>query len=672
MFILIILLTAFFIFPDSKQIGVMQKKSFQYDEAIANLEHALKYNPKSRKILMNLEELYSTMGDVENQLDILHRLIDLYPNNLDLVKKTAAIYEYNGNHKKSIKYYQYLYLHDSNKEYYLNKLESIFTYLKDFNSLVSLYESELNKNPSDTNVINRLITLYSFINDLPKLKRIYLKQMEMYPRDHNIIWKLGELYMITNEITKIKNLFDLFIRSTETTLDDYLLIKKFYMWNRLYDFELEIIEKIATTFPTHKNIYLDLGKRYSGEGDIFKAIEAYKKHLALNPNDRASRKNLSQLYAWSDQGDKEIEELEKLYEQYKNNMDFLKQLTKRYEWAGNSEKALKIYEKIYKHLISAKKEKEPSSLEFITELAQRYEWASQSIKALYLYEFLNMNKPSVDLDLKLLDLYSQLGLSEKRIEMLEKLSNIKNLKNRKYYIELLAITLTSINSIKKALKYYKILSDVDTTNIKWNYKIAELYSWVDVMDTAVIYYEKSIANGIFDEKSLTTVAEYHFWNSNYAKSLPFFNKLIQKFPGNKIVYYYLGEIHFQLKNRKLSKKYFNQAFKWLRRKKRGKLEQELYLLILSRTERYRELADELHNISPDAKLFVEQFSSILYNLFNRNEFGIAFDLLEYRMTIRKPLTPESIKIIDDQIVSMQGKGRWDIANHLVTYLEHKR
>ncbi|MGD9200182.1 MAG: hypothetical protein PVI26_01350 [Chitinispirillia bacterium] len=650
----------------------MQKKSYQYDDAIFNLENALQNKPRSRKVISNLEELYSIIGNVEKQLDMLHRLIDLYPHNLDLYKKIASIHEYNGNHRRSVKYYRHLYSHDTNREYYFNKLESIFTYLKDFNSLAILYESKLKNSPTDTNVINRLITLYSFINDLPKLERIYLKQIELLPRDHNIIWKLGEFYVLTNDIKKVRELFDTFLKSNESTQDDFLLVKKFYMWNRLYDLELEIIEKIAAKFPSHKNIYLDLGKRYSEEGDIHRAIESYKNHLVLNPDDTTSRMNLSQLYAWSDQGDKEIVELEKLYESNKNDTEFLKQLAKRYEWAGNSEKALTMYEKIYNKLTSNKKEKEESSLDFISELAKRYEWASQSRKALFMYEFLNIHRPSVDLDLKLFDLYSQLGLAKKRIEMLEKLSDIKNIKNRKYYLELLAITHTSSNNIKKAIKCYKILSDIDTADHKWNNKIAELYSWIDVMDTAVLYYEKSIKNGFFNEKSLTVVAEYHFWNLNYAKSLPFFNKLIYEFPGNKIAYYYLGEIHYQLKNKKHSKKYFNQAFTWLRRKIRSRREQEFYLLILSRTERYRELADELRNVSPDAKLFVEQFNSILYNLFNRNEFGIAFDLLDYRMTVRKPLTPELARIIDDQITLMQGKGRWDIANHLVTYLEHER
>lgn len=669
-FVLFILLTAFFIFPDSKQIGVMQKRSFLYDEAIVNLENALRYSPNSRKIISNLEELYSIMGDVEKQLNMLHRLIDLYPHNLDLYKKIAAIHEYNGNQKKSIPYYQHLYLHDRDKEYYFNKLESIFIYLKDFNALASFYESKLNNHPSDTNAINRLITLYSYNNDVQKLENIYLTQLKLFPRDHTIIWKLGELYMISKETKKVIKLFDTFITSSNTTLEDYLLVKKFYMWNKLYDLELETIEKIATTFPTYKNIYLDLGKRYSGEGDIPRTIEAYKKHLALNPQDTASRGNLSKLYAWSNQSDKEIEELEKLYEVHKNDIEFLKELAQRYEWAGKSEKVLMIYEKMYTLLISVQKETEASSLDVITELAQRYEWASQSRKALTLYEFITIHRPSVDLDLKLLDLYTQLGLSKKRIEILEKLSDMKQLENRRYYIELLAITHKGLNNVKKAITYYKILSDIDTTKHTWDYKIAELYSWIEVIDTAVLYYEKSISNGIYDEKSLTLVAQQHFWNSHYTKSLPLFKKLIQEFPENKIVNYYVGEIYYQLNNKKLSKKYFNQAFTWLRRKKRDRQEREFYLLILSRTERYRELADELQNLHPNTKLFVEQFNSILYNLFNRNEFETAFELLDYRMTTQTPLTPESAKIIDDQITMMQGKGRWDIANHLVTYLKH--
>ncbi len=84
--------------------------------------------------------------------------------------------------------------------------------------------------------------------------------------------------------------------------------------NRNFDLALQLLERVQTADPSHKDIWKYLGRVYLATDQDKKAVEAYQKQIAADPYDESAYSELGQAYENQQKYDQAIEQFKKQLE----------------------------------------------------------------------------------------------------------------------------------------------------------------------------------------------------------------------------------------------------------------------------------------------------------------------------------------------------------------------
>ena len=84
--------------------------------------------------------------------------------------------------------------------------------------------------------------------------------------------------------------------------------------NRNYDVAVQLLERVQSADPTHKDVWKYLGRAYLATNQDQKAVEAFQKQIAANPYDESAYSELGQAYQQQQKYDDAIAQFKKQIE----------------------------------------------------------------------------------------------------------------------------------------------------------------------------------------------------------------------------------------------------------------------------------------------------------------------------------------------------------------------
>ncbi|MFH1761894.1 MAG: tetratricopeptide repeat protein [bacterium] len=626
-FISAVLAMAYFIFPTSKQVGIIYKKSFLYNEALVHLLKAKELNPKSRQTLINLADIYRTTGDFKDETETVTILHRLYPNNQDYLKRLSGIYEWQGDLENLLYASEKLFQLNPGDTLNKKRITELMIILGKYDKLVQNLESDKNENFKNLRHYRDILKYYWELKDYNKIEKCYERMVKISQTDQNLFREFGNYYLLTGQREKIPAVMQKLLNSPQSRKEDFKFVMEYYSYHNFKEEELRLLGIMQNQFPQDYEITLKLAGRYAAMEHYSDAIRLYENILHFNPQARDERKTLANLYAWSNQPSLEIKQLELAADNDTLNPELMERLAQRHEWADSLNKAVEVYEK------------------------------------------LNSINPDPHYQQKLITLYRTLNYEDRYIALMEHMVSNDTLKERKEYLLLLAQTFLAENEWAKAINYFRTLEKMEPDAYTWQLRIGEIFRWQGRDDSAMVYLESAVKKGYSSQETYFLLGEYYFWKQMYDRSIDYLQKCRGYEKKNSLTQYYLAESWFYKGNLKKAEILYGKFYKTAKNINRKGFIQEAYFITCSRLGKISELARAIMDINVKSPNFDTYLNSIIINLFDKQEFAVAADLLDYFRVHQLKIDKILLARIKDEVIMFKEKGRWDLANHFMGYAE---
>ena len=266
-----------------------------YEDAAAEVEKAGVENITDVFILNQIADVYSQVGDRQNTVVTLERVVDLQPE-FRHRKKLAEAYEWDAQQDKAI----------------------------------AIYDELLAENPHDAKLLNKLVHLNLFQKNFPRVKNYLVRLLEVQPDNREARKLLGDVYIETGEKAFAAVEYERILKDEP---DNHALREKLadlYVWIKNYD----------RAIPHYEHLYMQnvLNEAYFNElvaatefRDPGRAIKYFQLRLKYLPHDAELRERLAELYLHLGYTDEAAEELRTLVRQHPDQPAYLENLAYLYQ-----------------------------------------------------------------------------------------------------------------------------------------------------------------------------------------------------------------------------------------------------------------------------------------------------------------------------------------------------
>ena len=87
-----------------KTLGLITRRDGNWDQSIAYFEHALSLDPRNVDLLMDAAQTYADLRQFPAALKLYDRVLDITPNDADVMASKAGIYQAQGNLQEAARF----------------------------------------------------------------------------------------------------------------------------------------------------------------------------------------------------------------------------------------------------------------------------------------------------------------------------------------------------------------------------------------------------------------------------------------------------------------------------------------------------------------------------------------------------------------------------------------
>lgn len=664
-FLLVLGIIAYVIYPSEKELGVSFRKSYLIYKSLDMLEQALIKSPNSRVTLENLELIYEQMGLTSQQVDILKRLISLYPKLPEYKIKLDKIYTWMGNHEERVPIVEVLYHDHPEDSTYLDELKLLYEITNKKRSLAKLLEKQLRENPDQFYEFETLIFLYASLGQTDSLYNKYIELSRREPKNFDPVFHAISLLDPINDETKISELLNQYI-SRVKGIKGYHDVANYYSWVSEVEKEYLTLEKGILKYRKDSARFWDLANMAKERNFLSTAASYYQMDLDSNGLQEKSLLALAQVYGWLGLKNRELTTFQLLVDLNPKNLGFMDSLAIRYEWESDLSKLIELDRA---RLAIATHESDKYRLHM--ESAKHLEWANQPKSALIHYEWLALKTKDFEWDLKLFQIYDKENETEKWLNVTRRLAYELKDDRKLIYLQSLGEYYLYQNNNDSALFCFDQLSSLEPENPDWELKMADVYNWSHRPDSALVYWEKAYTKGARSPEVLQELAMNYFYRSNFEKSNFYFEQLnnssSQSLSNER--HYFLATGFDQLHNEeKATYHYQKYLTHLLHQKSFSETQLERLFQSAAYLKKNEIIVSFIKKIPPLNPLFEAYSPNVLYALFQQKRYTDATEFLIYYYSTKNRPTPYLYEIIDSQVQSFIYENEIELAIHFDSYL----
>ena len=175
--------------------------------ALENYKTALKLY-KSPGIYFAISNIYSLQGKMQEALLEINNALKLSPDDIDYLEHKARIYYTMDNLNKAAEIYENILEIDSNFNPGLYSLARIYEELKQPSKAIVIYEKLIDQIGFEMEILRRMYDIYSGFKDYDKCLEVVQYALKLDPYNSMFLQQLGALYVKLNRDSEAKEVFE--------------------------------------------------------------------------------------------------------------------------------------------------------------------------------------------------------------------------------------------------------------------------------------------------------------------------------------------------------------------------------------------------------------------------------------------------------------------------------
>ncbi|MBU1078798.1 MAG: tetratricopeptide repeat protein [Spirochaetes bacterium] len=319
-------------------MGNIYKEVKEYGKAIAMYKKSIKFGGM---IIDLFENLGLCFIEVKKYDSVIKRFLPLYDKNELSVKGIGILsiaLQEKEQYEKAIEILNRA-LEKSDEAEYHYRLGDLYEKTGEYEKSIEHYtKTKIEGKEADINL--KIADVYFLkLNLTDQAEKYYLLALEKDAANYQIIRNLASLYYVNNSFEKCITYFDKVIKHKEFKIAPEVFYKAGIALSKLkrFDEAIKHLTKAESSGYVDESLYKTLGFAYIKENKVNKAVEAYKKSIAINPYNPVLRNNIGVIYAQMGDYTLAIKEFKSALKSDKDNKEALHNLYKAYKILSEQE-----------------------------------------------------------------------------------------------------------------------------------------------------------------------------------------------------------------------------------------------------------------------------------------------------------------------------------------------
>jgi tetratricopeptide (TPR) repeat protein len=264
----------------------------------ASILEAVASNKPEEKTLLDLLEVYESMGNKDGVISVLQKLLKQNPNAVELRLRLAAVLEKAKRTGEAIQAYEASLggVKEKDKPAIYKTIGYLYTQIQSPEKAIGAYLKALELDKKDVNLYYNLATLYEKTGNEEKADQFLMQAVSLRPDDLENRFVLAQALFQKGNLQEAQKLLEEILdkepKSTKALLLLASVLDKQGDKNRL----MEIYEKLLALDPDNETVIYNLGVLEYETGQWTKSIPYFEKYLKSHPNDAEVHGFLFDLY----------------------------------------------------------------------------------------------------------------------------------------------------------------------------------------------------------------------------------------------------------------------------------------------------------------------------------------------------------------------------------------
>ena len=265
----------------------VQERLMQIEKRRGRLEATTQMTAKTQGLNIGVQRAfakeYMDRGETEKAIEIYEQIMQAMPEDLESRAQLATLYSQQNLHDKAIETWKALLETDPENTKYQDGLINGYQTSGKVGEALALAQQYIDADPDIGTHYARLAKLHKDENQTDAAITAYEKASELTPGNAKIYQELAALYLRKHNLTSAEKAFQEAIRYTSQNWDRRNLERQLVgLYTRQGKLE-EMLQKAETEGTLTPTMQEERAKHYRENGELEKAVSAYKKALDMTP-----------------------------------------------------------------------------------------------------------------------------------------------------------------------------------------------------------------------------------------------------------------------------------------------------------------------------------------------------------------------------------------------------
>jgi len=504
-------------------------------QALGLLTQIYDANKENTNLLKDIVKIARENNDLQTAIPIYTQLVQKDPDNIEKQEQLAELYFEAGNIAKAYSLYKEIANKQRNDIQYIQKLFQLASYSdrKDVIKDAATVGTELR--PDDPAIQKQAAEMLLGIGAQKEAIKSYRNYLRLNPKDQKAQILLAELYTWTDQPKKAYSIYKQMAVKSKGNKASVAKMIEIAASTGSSDIIQESVSVASRLRPQDKAFKHKSAELLLAAGKEKEAINAYKQYLIMNPDDEAAKRQLIQLYQWTDQQDKTVDLLIQLSDKDADN--FEKALT-----AGKTLVEMGNIEDGVTYLKRASKIK-PDNIELRKQLVSYYGWLGRDDSAVQELEFLHsVGKLPEEHRIRLSQTYLDRKKGNKALKLLKPFESRTPLPKDEGLMLTSAYEL--LGQLDAVAMIYRQLAKENSDDPNLLADLGNRALWMQKTHMALEFYRLALKKDPKQLQALKGSAQIYAWNNDPERAIERFEDYNRLNPDDYEVRYQLGELYF--------------------------------------------------------------------------------------------------------------------------------
>lgn len=265
------------------------------NQELENLREAYKQNPDDKDSAIQLAQLYTDLGWLNEAITIYKHLIEKYPNQFSILLAYGNICVTKQLNKEAIKTFQKLTVIRPERIEGWNNLGIVQLSLGDYSAARNSFKKVLEMEPQNHGALLNMGNYYDHVGKIDKAIEMFKKATAVKPYFSDAWFNLGNAYITQKKYEKAIEVFEKSLKYNPKFSSSFKNIGYSYEKMDNYEKAEEYYLKTLDCNKTDHTLYINIASIYMKQGKYDKAKDFFLRAVKLAPNNAAGWMGLRQL-----------------------------------------------------------------------------------------------------------------------------------------------------------------------------------------------------------------------------------------------------------------------------------------------------------------------------------------------------------------------------------------